>query len=451
MIPKKSKMEAVDAQAKVAAPPGLKTDASVHSRLGWWLVIAGLGGFLLWAFLAPLDQGVPMSGTVTVSGNKKSVQHLSGGTVDDILVKEGDQVKAGQVLLKMNSVQARATAEGTRVQYLSALVTEARLLAERDEMADIVFPPEVLKAAEGDPRLAATVAVQRQLFVSRRTAVQGEVSALQQNIEGLQAFAQGTTASRVGKLSQARLLKRQIDDTRDLAQEGYMPRNRLLELERSLAQIESGISEDDGSLGRSQKQVAELRLRIQQLQLNRQQELRAQLADVKKETDALRNRLEGLEYEVNNAEVRAPVDGIVSDVAVFTEGGVVPPGFRLMDVVPLDEPLIVEGQVPVHLIDSVRPGLPVELIFSSFNQNTTPRIPGTVSQVAPDRVVDEKSGIPYYRLRAEITPEGKAMLTKLAVRPGMPVDLFVNTGERTMASYLFKPVADHFRMALTEE
>jgi protease secretion system membrane fusion protein len=318
-------------------------------------------------------------------------------------------------------------------------------------MPDIAFAPEVLQAAESDPRLAATVAVQRQLFTSRQTALRGEVLALQQSIEGLQAFAQGTTSSQTSKQAQARLLKQQIDDTRGLAQDGYIPRNRLLELERSLAQIDSSISEDGGVLGRSQKQISEIRLRIDQLRLNRQQELRSQLAEVKKEADALRNRLDGLEYELNNSEVKAPVDGIVSDLAVFTQGGVVPPGFRLMDVVPLDEPLVVEGQVPVHLIDSVRPGLSVELIFSSFNQNTTPRIPGTVSQVAPDSVVDEKTGIPFYRLRAEITPEGKAMLAKLAVRPGMPVDLFVNTGERTMASYLFKPVVDHFRMALTEE
>jgi protease secretion system membrane fusion protein len=172
---------------------------------------------------------------------------------------------------------------------------------------------------------------------------------------------------------------------------------------------------------------------------------------VQKEAEALRARLQGLDHEVANAVVRAPVDGVVADVSIFTVGGVVAPGLRMMDVLPLNEPLIVEGQVPVHLIDSVRQGLPVELIFSAFNQNTTPRVPGIVTQVSPDRLDDPKTGLPYSRLRAEITAEGRQILSRLDVRPGMPVELFVKTGERTLLSYLFKPLRDNFRLSLTEE
>jgi protease secretion system membrane fusion protein len=334
---------------------------------------------------------------------------------------------------------------------MNARAMQARLLAERDGLSVIAFPKDILKVAEQDPHVSSTVEVQRQLFESRRDALRSELSALEQNIAGLQAFGRGIQESREGKNQQLRLLKEQVDSIRGLASDGYLPRNRLLEHERTLAQISASISEDSGTLGRNQSQIGELRLRVIQAQQEHQKELRSQLAEVQKEVDGLRSRLEGLEYEVANAEVKAPVDGMVAGVAVFTEGGVVAPGFRMMDIVPLDEPLVVEGQVPVHLIDSVQPGLKVELIFSAFNQNTTPRIPGVVIQISPDRLVDEKSGLPYYRLIAEATPDGGKMLATLQVKPGMPVDLFVSTGEHTMASYLLKPIKDHIRLALTEE
>jgi len=428
----------------------VETDARSHTRLGWWIVLAGLGSFFLWAFLAPLDKGVPLTGTVTVAGNKKAVQHLTGGTVEAIRVKEGDLVKAGQSLVEMNSVQARANAEITRVQYITTRSTEARLLAERDGRATVVFPPETV-AAQADPRVAATMNVQQQLFASRQGALRSELAAFDENIAGILAHNAGLEQSRESKQEQIRLLREQLDGVRDLARDGYVPRNRLLELERSHAQLAASMSEDLGNIGRGQRQIAELKLRRLQRLQDFQKEVRTQLAEVQKEADALRNRLEGLDYELANAVVKAPVDGMVAELNIFTEGGVVAPGFRMMDIVPLGEPLIVEGQIPVHLIDSVHASLPVELIFSAFNQNTTPHIPGVVTQVSPDRLIDEQSGVPYYRMRAEVTPEGRALMSSLQVRPGMPVDLFVKTGERTLMNYLLRPLNDNLKMALTEE
>ncbi|MDP1684257.1 HlyD family type I secretion periplasmic adaptor subunit [Hydrogenophaga sp.] len=428
----------------------LKTDATRHTRQGWWILLVGLGSFLLWATLAPLDKGVPMSGTVTVAGNKKAVQHLSGGTVEAILVKDGDTVAAGQPLVRMNAVQARANAAVIRVQYHTARSTEARLLAERDGKSAITFPAES-EAARNDPRVAATLAVQQQLFSSRQFSLRAELSALDENIAGIDAYNAGLSEARVGKQDQLRFLKEQLDGMRELARDGFMARNRLLELERTYAQLMSSLSEDLGNIARGQRQISELRLRRLQRSQEFQMEVRTQLAEVQKETEALRNQLEGLDHELANAVVKSPVAGTVADVAIFTEGGVVQAGLRMMDIVPANEPLIVEGQVPVHLIDSVHAGLPVELIFSAFNQNTTPRIPGVVTQVSADRLVDEKTGTPYYRMRGEVTAAGRLELGKLAVRPGMPVELFVKTGERTLANYLVRPIKDNLKMALTEE
>jgi len=428
----------------------LRTSSAWHTRVGWLIVLAGVGGFLLWSLLAPLDKGVPMSGTVTVAGNKKAVQHQSGGTVESIRVKEGDSVRAGQPLVYMNAVQARSNAAVTRVQHYTARGTEARLLAERDGLPSIVFPPDI-EAARAEPRVVAIMAVQQQLFTARRAALRAELSALDENIAGIDAHTAGLREARATKQEQMKLLAEQLQGMRDLARDGYVPRNRQLELERTYSQLLSSMSEDLGTIARGQRQISELRLRRLHRQQEFQKEVRTQLADVQKEADALRSQLDSLDYELANAVVRAPVDGTVAALSIFTEGGVVSPGFRMMDIVPLGEPLVVEGQIPVHLIDSVQQGLPVELIFSSFNQNTTPRIPGVVTQVSADRLVEEKSGTPYYRMQAEVTPEGRAEMDKLAVRPGMPVELFVKTGERTLANYLLRPIQDNMKMALTEE
>ena len=428
----------------------VNTDARAHTRLGWWIVIAGVGGFVWWASYAPLDKGVPLSGTVTVATNKKAVQHLAGGTVEAILVKEGGQVKAGDVLVRMNSVQVKANADMARVQYFSARATEARLTAERDGQKSVVFPPKLAELGN-DPRVKGTMALQEQLFSSRRLAIQSELAALDDSVAGLILQNQGLEESRDGKKQQLALLKEQLDGLRDLANEGYVPRNRLLEMERSFAQLNGAISEDISNIGRSLRQISEFKMRRMQRQQEYQKEVRTQLSEIQKEADILANRLTGLDYDLANALVRSPADGTIVAMNVFTNGGVIAPGFRMMDIVPSDDPLVVDGQLPVHLIDKVHPDLKVDLLFTAFNQNITPHVPGIVTQVSADRLVEEKTGQPYYTIKVKVAPEGMKIVSKLQIRPGMPVDLFIKTGERTMMNYLLKPLLDHFKMAMTEE
>lgn len=388
-----NKAAVTDVAYQEVASQEVNTDARSQTRLGWWIAIAGVGGFLLWASFAPLDQGVPVSGTVTVATNRKAIQHPTGGVVGEILVKEGDAVKAGQPLVKMNDIQARAQADIARVQYFAARATEARLIAERDGKGSIAFPPE-LEGEKGNPRVAADIRTQKQLFDSRRAAIQSELAILEEQLAGM----------------------------RDLAKEGYVARNRLLDLERTYVQRREGY----------------------------QSEVRTQLAEVQKEAEAVKMRLVSLDFDLANAIVKAPADGTVVGMNVFTNGGVISPGFRMMDIVPSEDKLIVEGQVPVNLIDKVHPNLEVDLIFSAFNQNLTPHIPGLVTMVSADRMIDERSGAPYYKMKAVVTPDGMKLIEHLQVRPGMPVDLFIKTGERTMMNYLLKPLTDNFKAALTE-
>jgi protease secretion system membrane fusion protein len=447
---KASRADVTEVISHDVSPLVVNTDSGVYSKLGWIIVIAGVCGFLVWAIFAPLDKGVPLSGTVAKESSRKSIQHQTGGTVAEILVKDGDVVKAGQVLVRMNSVLVQGQVDATLSQYYTSRAMEARLLAERDGKSTIAFPP-TLASAKQDPRAAEAIALQSQLFSSRKLALQNELGAMSENIAGLKLQQHGLEESRDSKKEQLALIKSQLEGMRDLAKDGYIARNRLLEVERNYAQINGAISEDIGNIGRAQRQVMELTLRRIQRTEEFQKEVRTQLVETQRDADAVESRVKVQEFDVANADVKAPVDGTVVGLQVFTRGGVVAAGARLMDIVPADDPLVAEGQLPVNLVDKVHTGLPVEMIFSAFNANRTPHIPGVITAVSADRLVDEHTGVPYYRVRARVSPEGAKMAAKLDIRPGMPVEMFVKTGERTMMSYLLKPVFDRAKTSMTEE
>jgi protease secretion system membrane fusion protein len=447
-----AKADATEVITHDVSPLTVNTDAGAYSKLGWLVVLLGVGGFILWATLAPLDKGVPLQGLVAKETNRKTIQHLGGGSIEEILVKDGDVVKAGQVLVRMNNVTVNSQVETSLAQYIAARASEARLLAERDGAKAVAFPP-ALQAYKDDPRVITAVSLQNQLFSSRRSALQNELSAMDENIAGLKMQIQGVDESRESKKAQLAILKEQLDNMRELAKDGYVARSRLLELERTNAQLSGAMSEDIGNIGRSRRQVMEITLRHAQREQEYQREVRTSLSDVQREAESLMSRIDGQKFELANSEVKAPVDGVVVNMNVFTKGGVVGPGMKLMEIVPTDDPLVVEGQLAINLIDKVHPGLKVDFNFSAFNANKTPHIPGVLTQVSADRTVDERTGNSFYKVRAVVAPEGAKLIAQkhLVIQPGMPVDMFVKTGERTMMSYLLKPVFDRAHSALTEE
>lgn len=428
----------------------LQLDDTRYARLGWLLMLGGFLGFLGWAALAPLDKGVAVSGKVMVSGHRKVVQHPSGGIVERIDVRDGDKVAAGQVLIRLKETPLLGQAQSLRSQFYGSLASEARLNAERDGVASVSFPTE-LTALASEPEVASNLALQRQLFDSRRQALLLDQQGIDESIAGAEAQLRGVRDSQASKVLQRTALAEQLQGLRELAREGYIPRNRLLESERVYAQVLGSISEDYGRIGQLQRQVLEMRLKIRQLAEEYQKEVRTQLADTRVRTEDLRNRLASAEFELANSQLRAPVAGIVVGLDVFTEGGVIKPGQALMEIVPQGEPLLVEARVPVELADKVHAGLPVELMFTAFSQSTTPRVAGEVMLVSADRQVDERTDEPYYTLRAQVTEAGMSQLAGLQIRPGMPVEAFVRTGERSMLNYLFKPLLDRTHMALVEE
>jgi protease secretion system membrane fusion protein len=434
------------------SPLTVNTDAAAYSRFGWIIVLVGVCGFLLWAIFAPLDKGVPVSGVVVKEGNRKAVQYQAGGIVEAILVKDGDVVKAGQVVVRMNPIQAQAQVDMTSAQYKALLATEARLQAERAGKQTITYP-QALMDNRSEPAVAQAMALQEQLLISRQLALRSELSAYDENVAGLNSQMRGLQASRDSKIDQINIVKEQLVSMRELSKDGYVARNRMLDVERSYAQLVGAVAEDNGNIDRAKRQISEIAFRRVQRTQEYQKEVSAQLADVQRDVRIDAGRLNAQSFELGNVHVKAPADGVVVGLAAVSKGSVLPPGFRIMDVVPSADALVVEAQLPINLVDKVKVGMPAELIFSAFNTNTTPHIPGSVIQVSADRTVEERTGAAYYKIRARVSPEGAKMIAahKLDVQSGMPVEMFVKTGERSMMSYLLKPVFDRAKTSMSEE
>lgn len=416
-------------------------------RYGWLLLIFGFGGFLLWAAFAPLDNGVPMPGVVVVTGNRQAVEHQTGGIISALHVREGDRVRAGQILVLLDPTRVGAEAESVAIQLATARAKEARLLAERDRLSAPTFPADL--DHNDDPDVADAVVLQRQLFASRRAALQGELTGITQSIAGQRALIAGLESSIGDRRQQLQAMNEQLGNMRQLAVEGYIPRNRLLETERLRASIQSDISRDLGSIGQARGQAAELQSRLYQRREAWQQDVRGDLADAHLEAQALAAKQDLARFDLQHTEIRAPAAGRVVGLSVHTVGGVIQPGSLLMEIVPDAAPLIVEGHLPVSSVDKVHAGLPVDLLFTAFDTSTTPRLLGKVEQVSADRLEDEKNGHPFYRVRIRVGADELARL-KLGDQPlraGMPVEVFVRTGERTLLNYLFKPLFDRLRTA----
>ncbi|NYT45445.1 HlyD family type I secretion periplasmic adaptor subunit [Alcaligenaceae bacterium] len=431
----------------------LVVDTDSHSPLRWGLAVLliGFGGFVYWAAYAPLDAGIPADATVHVAGNRKTIQHLEGGTTEEILVREGDRVSAGQVLVRLNRTRALAEQGVVSSQFITAKAIEARLLAERDGLSTIVDDLQLAARFKDDPRYIEATRAQTRLFHTRREALNGEIAILVESQRGAEAQLKGLSQVHANRRSQVGFINRELKGVRELAKEGYLPRNRMLELERDASHLRAALSGDVVEVGRAHNQIAELKLRILQRGQEYQKEVQSQLSDVQKEAAALGDRLASLDYTVRETEIRAPIDGYVQNLNVHTVGGVIGPDTVLMELVPNAHSFLIHAKVPVQAIDKVAPGLDVEITFPAFNHARTPNIPGKVLTVSADRLTDIETKTPYYLAQIEVAPEGVPMLDDNVIRPGMPASVLIRTGERTMLSYLLKPFLERLDKSFKEQ
>jgi epimerase transport system membrane fusion protein len=434
----------------VRAAPEVRTDDRYERRLGLAILLAGVGGFVGWASFAPIDSAAVAPGVVTVEFNRKTVQHLEGGIVRDILVREGERVAPGHLLVRLDDTQALAQLEIVRSQYLASRAQEARLIAERDGYREVVFPDDLL-AARADPRVQEAIAGQQQVFAARSRALSGEKEVLEQRIEQLNEQIRGLEALSASKLSRIESYKAEIKDFKKLYEKGLTDRLRLREMERLAAELEGERAEHQSSMAAAQVQIGETRLQIIQVERKQQTEVAQELRDTQAKLSDLRERVRALEDTVLRTEVKAPVGGAVVGLLVHTVGGVVSPGGRILDIVPQDEQLIVEARVAPTDADRVSPGLEAQLRFSAFNARTTPTVVGQVLTVSGDRITDQQTKDSYYLARIQVSKEGMAELRGLTLLPGMPVDVMIKTGERTFFQYLVKPITDRLAKSFRED
>ncbi|KIH83301.1 ABC-type protease exporter, membrane fusion protein (MFP) family component PrtE/AprE [Pseudomonas batumici] len=424
-------------------------DARYFARLGWLLALLGAGSFFLWAALAPLDEGIAVQGTVVVSGKRKAVQSLGGGVVSRILVHEGQVVHQGQALFRLDQTQLSADVQSLQAQYRVAWASQARWQSERDNLPRVIFPSEL--STDPDPHLALVLEGQRQLFSSRREAFSREQAGMRASIDGAGAQLAGMRRARSDMLERADSLRSQLDNLKPLAENGYIPRNRLLDYQRQLSQVQQDLAQNSGESGRVEQGIVESRLKLSQHGEEYQKEVRSQLAEAQLKSLTLEQQLRSAEFDLQHSEISAPAEGIAVNLSVHTEGAVIRAGETLLEIVPQGERLEVEGHLPVNLVDKVGSQLPVDILFTAFNQSRTPRVPGEVSLVSADQLLDEKTGVPYYVLRSSVSDSALEKLNGLVIKPGMPAEMFVRTGERSLLNYLFKPLLDRAGSALTEQ
>ena len=432
------------------ADPAVPDDARRIVRFGLWALAIGFGGFLLWATLAPLDEGVAAPATVAIDSNRKAVQHLSGGIVRELLVGEGAQVKEGQTLLRLDTAVAKANHEGSRQRYLGLRAVQARLHAETAGKSTIDWPPELVSAAQ-DPLVRQQMDNQQQLLSSRRAALAADLQGIQESIRGYEGMIQSYQAMAESRRHQLALLQDEVKNTSGLVQEGYAPRNRLLELQRMAAELTSSQAELQGNMMRSRQAISEQRQRGIARQQEYRKEIEQQLAETSRDVIAEGEKLRALENDLARTDVRSPATGQVVGLAIHTVGGVVQAGQKLMDVVPVGEPLLLDAKVPPRFVDSVRPGLPVDIRFSSFAHSPQLVVQGQVKSVSGDLVTDAPNTPPYYLVRVGVTPEGLRKLGKRQLQPGMPAEVVVLTGERSLLTYLLHPLSKRIAGSMKEE
>ncbi|NBQ88421.1 MAG: HlyD family type I secretion periplasmic adaptor subunit [Betaproteobacteria bacterium] len=440
-----------DVNPKPATPPR----HGRAGRIGLLTLLLGFGGFIAWAMVAPLDEGVVAPSSVAIDTKRKPVQHLSGGIVREVMVREGQMVKEGEVLLKLDSGVARANYESSRQRYYGLRVMEGRLIAEQSGAQHISWHPDIQKGAQ-DPLIRQQMLLQEQLMATRRSGLQADLAAIEESIQGQRALINSYSGMLENRKAQFALLSEQLRNLRGLVADGYAPRNQQLDLERAVAESMAAQTELQGNIVRAQRAIEELRQRANGRTQDYRKEVETIRADVTRDVQAEAEKFIALQADLERTEIRSPATGQVVGLQIQTAGGVIGPGQRLMDIVPGDEPLLLEAHVPPHVIDRVREGLPVDIRFSSFSHTPTLVIGGQVVSVSKDLLSDPQpnplSPMPtYYLARVQVTPEGLKKLGSRQMQPGMPAEVIIRTGERSLMKYIIGPLTKRMAASMKEE
>lgn len=419
-------------------------------RWGVATVVVTLGGFLLWAGFAPLKEGVLADGAVVVDTEHKTVQHLEGGIVERLHVREGSEVKEGQLLIELSETRARAELERLETRYYGRMAEFDRLNAERLSRERIDFSEELL-ARRDEPRIATLLAVQEDLFEVRRNEYQGEVEILRHRIQQLEEQVRGLEASQGARQREQALIEEDLENLEALREQQLVDESLLIARQREYEQGLGALGNNAADIAATRVAIGETRQQILQLQNTLRTKVSDQLIAAQQELLETRERIVAVRDMLRRTRIRAPQDGKVIGLTAHTLGGVVQPGNPIMNIVPSQDRLMVEGRVRPTDIDNVFPGQEARLRFDAFSWRTTPELTGKVERVSPDAFQNRETGESYYVARIRAPEEELAKLGDVEVEPGMPVSIMFTGGARTAMQYLTAPLSDIVNKALVEE
>jgi HlyD family type I secretion membrane fusion protein len=409
-----------------------------------FLLVGGVGG---WAATAQLTGAVVAQGSVTVDQNLKSIQHRDGGIVSNIAVREGDLVRAGQVLIQLEDAQTKAELSIIRSQLVELSARKARLLAERDGLGAIEFPPGL---GTSHPEAAVITGGETRLFRGNLANRESRKQQLELGIQQIGEEITGLEAQRVSKVGEIALVETEHGKIKDLHDRRLIDSARVYTADRELARMRGELGEIDASMARARTRRSEIRLQILAVDEISRTEAQRELSLVDTKLSEILDRRTAVEDRLSRTNIRAPISGTVNELKVHTIGGVITPAEILATIVPENAKLKIEVRLAPVSIDQVAVGQPATLRFSAFNQRTTPELKGEVVHVSPATSRDATTGETYYLGNVFIPPAELAKLGGETLRPGMPVEVYVSTDERTALSYLAKPLADQFNKAFRE-
>lgn len=435
--------------ATIGAEPKLGFGrALVFGLFGFAVLFGGLGG---WATFTEISGAVVSSGTVNVKGKPKTVQHLDGGIVAEIRVANGDVVRAGDTLLKLDNTLLSANLRIYRNRLAEALARRARLIAERNGDTRIKWPTPSEAPLGVLPENQVRLSQQKLLDV-RRSSQNGQLAQLEEKIEQYKHQVTGTEGLKASKLEQIAFIERELKGLKQLFEKGNSTLNRLLALERQRAELVGQTSEHNSQIARIANLVNETKIKMLQVKREASEKVLSDLRETEGEVNDLLQEYHKTKEKLSRVEIKAPIGGIIHELNIFTVGGVVAPGDAIMQIVPTDEAFEFVLNVEPQFIDDVSIGQPATLHFSAFNQRNTPNVEGAVQSISPSIVTDEKTGTSFYTIQVDVSDEELSKVggrTRLVA--GMPVEAFVQKQNRTVLDYITRPLTDQMRRAFREE
>lgn len=427
----------------------LRTNLSWPARIGFLGAIALLGALLAWSYLTTISGAVIAQGQVAIEGKPKLVQHFDGGVIDDILVAEGNLVEAGDVLIVLDKILLEANLAIYRTRLADLYARKSRLRAEQVEADGISFEAFPVLLASLDPD-EFTIG-QQEVFDARRAMQEGKHAQLQEKIVQFGNQISGVEGLLESKREQLSLIEEELETKQKMQDRGLLVVSEVIAIRRSKADLEGQVAEHLSELARIRNSIQDARIEMLLNQRQFKEQVVGEQRDVVIQIGELTQQILSTEKQLQRVALRAPVSGIVHEMEVFTRGGVVPPGGTVLKIVPQTDWLSFELRVDPVSIDQVYVGQDARVRFSAFNQRTTPELMGAVSRISPTSLVDEATGLTFYEIVVDITPDELGKLGELVLVPGMPVEAFLQTDERTVLSYFVKPLSDQIQKAFREE